>query len=140
MLHCILISVLIIQLGFSFKSLIFPLFIFTKEAELLYLQVCKYFLDAVEKKRYGWFWERPKSNGGNVCHYRHVLFAGYVLKLKALLKKGTEKISVEEGIENQVQFHELVLLKLPFSILIVHNRLFLAASVLRSISLIPHLQ
>ena len=31
-------------------------------------QVCKYFLDAVEKSQYGWFWECP--NGPN-CHYRY---------------------------------------------------------------------
>uniref|UniRef100_A0A1D1YX53 Zinc finger CCCH domain-containing protein 11 n=1 Tax=Anthurium amnicola TaxID=1678845 RepID=A0A1D1YX53_9ARAE len=63
--------------------------------------VCKYFLDAVEKKQYGWFWECP--NGGKDCHYRHALPPGYVLKsqMKALLEEESEKISVEEEIENQ---------------------------------------
>ncbi|XP_057512518.1 zinc finger CCCH domain-containing protein 11-like isoform X1 [Actinidia eriantha] len=63
--------------------------------------VCKYFLEAVEKKQYGWFWVCP--NGGKDCHYRHALPPGYVLKsqMKALLEEETEKIPVEEEIENQ---------------------------------------
>ncbi|WOK95522.1 Zinc finger CCCH domain-containing protein [Canna indica] len=63
--------------------------------------VCKYFLEAVEKKQYGWFWVCP--NGGNDCHYRHALPPGYVLKsqMKALLEEEAEKISIEEEIENQ---------------------------------------
>ncbi|KAK9169036.1 hypothetical protein Syun_001176 [Stephania yunnanensis] len=63
--------------------------------------VCKYFLDAVEKKQYGWFWACP--NGGKDCHYRHALPPGYVLKsqMKALLDEETEKITIEEEIENQ---------------------------------------
>lgn len=66
------------------------------------MQVCKYFLEAVEKKQYGWFWVCP--NGGKDCHYRHALPPGYVLKsqMKALLDEETEKISIEEEIENQV--------------------------------------
>lgn len=63
--------------------------------------VCKYFLDAVEKKQYGWFWDCP--NGGKNCHYRHALPPGYILKsqMKALLEEESEKISIEEEIENQ---------------------------------------
>ncbi|KAG6551266.1 hypothetical protein Mapa_007192 [Marchantia paleacea] len=63
--------------------------------------VCKHFLDAVEKKQYGWFWVCP--NGGKDCHYRHALPPGYVLKsqMKALLEEEGEKLSVEEEIENQ---------------------------------------
>ncbi|KAH8485274.1 hypothetical protein H0E87_026896 [Populus deltoides] len=63
--------------------------------------VCKYFLEAVEKKQYGWFWVCP--NGGRDCHYRHSLPPGYVLKsqMKALLDEEAEKISIEEEIENQ---------------------------------------
>lgn len=30
--------------------------------------VCKFFLEAIEKNQYGWFWECP--NGGAKCHYR----------------------------------------------------------------------
>ncbi|XP_042392795.1 zinc finger CCCH domain-containing protein 11-like isoform X1 [Zingiber officinale] len=63
--------------------------------------VCKFFLEAVEKKQYGWFWVCP--NGSKECQYRHALPPGYVLKsqMKALLEEETEKISVEEEIENQ---------------------------------------
>ncbi|XP_059463266.1 zinc finger CCCH domain-containing protein 11-like [Corylus avellana] len=63
--------------------------------------VCKYFLEAVEKKQYGWFWVCP--NGGKDCHYRHALPPGYILKsqMKALLEEEAEKIPIEEEIENQ---------------------------------------
>ncbi|ONM36620.1 Nucleic acid binding protein [Zea mays] len=63
--------------------------------------VCKYFLDAVEKKQYGWFWVCP--NGGKECHYRHALPPGYVLKsqMKALLEEESEKIAIEDEIEDQ---------------------------------------
>ncbi|KAL3581465.1 hypothetical protein D5086_015797 [Populus alba] len=63
--------------------------------------VCKYFLEAVEKKQYGWFWSCP--NGGKDCHYRHALPPGYVLKsqMKALLEEEADKIPIEEEIENQ---------------------------------------
>lgn len=39
---------------------------------------CKHFLDAVEKRLYGWFWVCP--GGGVDCKYRHALPPGYVLK------------------------------------------------------------
>lgn len=63
--------------------------------------VCKHFLDAVEKKQYGWFWACP--NGGKECHYRHALPPGYILKsqMKALLEEERDKIPIEEEIENQ---------------------------------------
>uniref|UniRef100_A0A2P2K2T9 C3H1-type domain-containing protein n=1 Tax=Rhizophora mucronata TaxID=61149 RepID=A0A2P2K2T9_RHIMU len=65
------------------------------------VKVCKYFLEAVEKKQYGWFWVCP--NGGKNCHYRHALPPGYILKsqMKALLEEESEKIPIEEEIENQ---------------------------------------
>lgn len=40
--------------------------------------VCKYFLDAIEQRKYGWFWECP--NGGDKCKYRHALPPGFVLR------------------------------------------------------------
>ncbi|KAH8950794.1 hypothetical protein BDL97_10G103200 [Sphagnum fallax] len=63
--------------------------------------VCKHFLEAVEKKQYGWFWVCP--NGGKDCHYRHALPPGYVLKsqMKALLEEEGEKMSIEEEIEQE---------------------------------------
>lgn len=68
----------------------------------MYVQVCKYFLEAVEKKQYGWFWVCP--NGGKDCHYRHALPPGYVLKsqMKALIEEEREKTPIEDEIENQV--------------------------------------
>lgn len=63
--------------------------------------VCKHFLDAVEKKQYGWFWSCP--NGGKECMYRHALPPGYVLKsqMKALLEEESNKLAIEDEIENQ---------------------------------------
>jgi hypothetical protein len=57
----------------------------------------------VEKKQYGWFWVCP--NGGKECHYRHALPPGYVLKsqMKALLEEESEKIAIEDEIEDQVK-------------------------------------
>lgn len=43
--------------------------------------VCKFFLDAIEKEQYGWFWICP--SGGDTCKYRHALPPGYVFKSKA---------------------------------------------------------
>ncbi|KAL2554472.1 Zinc finger CCCH domain-containing protein 21 [Forsythia ovata] len=63
--------------------------------------VCKYFLEAVEKKQYGWFWVCP--NGDKDCHYRHALPPGYILKsqMKALIEEEADKLPIEEEIENQ---------------------------------------
>ena len=66
--------------------------------------VCKYFLDAIEQKKYGWFWECP--NGGDKCKYRHALPPGYVLKAKAT-EDGAgggdddKKITLEEFLETE---------------------------------------
>lgn len=43
-------------------------------------KVCKYFIEAVENGKYGWFWTCP--NGGDKCMYRHSLPPGFVLKTK----------------------------------------------------------
>ncbi|XP_068246203.1 zinc finger CCCH domain-containing protein 15 [Palaemon carinicauda] len=61
--------------------------------------VCKYFLDAVENGKYGWFWDCP--NGGN-CIYRHALPPGFVLKKdRKKLEKSEEEISLEDLIERE---------------------------------------
>lgn len=62
--------------------------------------VCKYFLDAIENNKYGWFWVCP--GGGDSCMYRHALPVGFVLK-KDKKKEETEEeeISLEELIENE---------------------------------------
>ena len=39
-------------------------------------KVCKYFIEAIEDGKYGWFWVCP--NGGDKCMYKHALPAGYV--------------------------------------------------------------
>ncbi|ETV96290.1 hypothetical protein H310_10460 [Aphanomyces invadans] len=65
--------------------------------------VCKYFLDAIEKSQYGWFWTCP--NGGKACKYRHALPPGYVFQTKAerdaAKSKKVEEVSIEEIIEQQ---------------------------------------
>lgn len=38
-------------------------------------KVCKFFIEAVEIGKYGWFWSCP--NGGDKCMYRHSLPPGY---------------------------------------------------------------
>jgi hypothetical protein len=42
-------------------------------------KVCKFFIDAVENGKYGWFWTCP--NGGDKCMYKHSLPPGYVLPI-----------------------------------------------------------
>lgn len=60
--------------------------------------ICKYFLDAVEKKLYGWFWECPN---GEKCIYRHALPSGYVLKRDQKKEDKKDLISLEELIESE---------------------------------------
>jgi len=38
-------------------------------------KVCKFFIEAVENGKYGWFWTCP--NGGDKCMYKHSLPPGY---------------------------------------------------------------
>ncbi|KAI0707272.1 hypothetical protein C8Q76DRAFT_748544 [Earliella scabrosa] len=67
--------------------------------------VCKYFIQAIETEKYGWFWECP--NGEN-CHYRHALPPGFVLKSQKKAIEDAEKanaISLEEFLE--VERHKL---------------------------------
>jgi hypothetical protein len=61
--------------------------------------ICKFFLDAVEKNLYGWFWVCP--NGGDQCKYRHSLPQGYVLKKNVTVEEDDEEeeMSLEEKIE-----------------------------------------
>lgn len=57
--------------------------------------VCKFFLDAIKKKVYGWKWECPN---GDECHYRHCLPKDYVIK--SLQGNMQEEMTFEE-------FHDL---------------------------------
>ncbi|KAL6046158.1 Translation machinery-associated protein 46 [Balamuthia mandrillaris] len=58
--------------------------------------VCKYFLDAIESRKYGWFWECPN---GKDCKYRHALPPGFVFEPK-------KKKNVEEDEENKVALED----------------------------------
>ncbi|MED6238222.1 hypothetical protein ATANTOWER_013187 [Ataeniobius toweri] len=61
--------------------------------------VCKYFLEAIENNKYGWFWVCPA--GGDVCMYRHALPPGFVLKKDKKKEEKEDEISLEELIENE---------------------------------------
>lgn len=68
--------------------------------------VCKFFLDAIEKEVYGWFWKCPN---GESCKYRHALPPGYVYKSKkqreleaaAKAAEADGGVSMEELIEEE---------------------------------------
>ncbi|ERF68950.1 hypothetical protein EPUS_08184 [Endocarpon pusillum Z07020] len=70
-------------------------------------KVCKYFIQAVEEGKYGWFWTCP--NGGDKCMYRHSLPPGFVLKTreqrlaeKALMEKSPLKtLTLEDFLESE---------------------------------------
>ncbi|KAJ2882155.1 Translation machinery-associated protein 46, partial [Coemansia aciculifera] len=61
--------------------------------------VCKYFLEAIESRKYGWFWECP--NGGDKCKYKHALPPGFVLKKDKKKDTETTEISLEEFLETE---------------------------------------
>ncbi|XP_077470011.1 zinc finger CCCH domain-containing protein 15 [Stigmatopora argus] len=61
--------------------------------------VCKFFLDAIENNKYGWFWVCPA--GGPDCMYRHALPPGFVLKKDKKKEEKDSEISMEELIENE---------------------------------------
>lgn len=66
-------------------------------------KVCKFFIEAVENGKYGWFWTCP--NGGNECKYKHSLPPGFILKtkeqkkLERLAADSAPKITLEEFLE-----------------------------------------
>ncbi|EDW09909.1 zinc finger CCCH domain-containing protein 15 homolog [Drosophila mojavensis] len=60
--------------------------------------ICKYFLEAVEKSKYGWFWECPN---GEKCIYRHALPPGYVLKRDKKKEEKQTEISLVDLIEKE---------------------------------------
>ncbi|OAX41494.1 hypothetical protein K503DRAFT_836318 [Rhizopogon vinicolor AM-OR11-026] len=68
--------------------------------------VCRFFIEAIETQKFGWFWECP--NGGEKCQYRHALPPGFVLKSQRKAAEEAAKanvISLEEFLE--VQRHKL---------------------------------
>ncbi|KAK0080159.1 hypothetical protein PV325_000364 [Microctonus aethiopoides] len=60
--------------------------------------ICKHFLEAVERSKYGWFWECPS---GQKCIYRHALPAGFVLKKDKKKDDKKDEISLEDLIERE---------------------------------------
>ncbi|KAI9841313.1 MAG: hypothetical protein M1838_003621 [Thelocarpon superellum] len=56
-------------------------------------KVCKFFIEAVENGKYGWFWQCP--NGGDKCMYRHNLPPGFVLKTKE--QRAAEKAMMDKS-------------------------------------------
>ncbi|KAJ2750163.1 Translation machinery-associated protein 46, partial [Coemansia nantahalensis] len=60
--------------------------------------VCKFFLEAIEAGKYGWFWECP--NAGDKCKYKHALPPGFVLKKERAVEDKVE-ISLEEFLETE---------------------------------------
>lgn len=72
-------------------------------------KVCKFFIQAVEDGKYGWFWVCPNSDPKNKveCKYRHSLPPGFVLKtkeqrrLEKLAIENQPKITLEEFIETE---------------------------------------
>ncbi|KAG6894027.1 hypothetical protein C0992_007755 [Termitomyces sp. T32_za158] len=67
--------------------------------------VCKYFIQAIEGMKFGWFWECPN---GDACQYRHALPPGFVLRSqkKAMDEAAkSNEISLEEFLE--VERHKL---------------------------------
>jgi len=61
--------------------------------------ICKFFLDALENNKYGWFWECP--NGALKCHYRHALPPGFVLKKDKKKEDKSDEISIEDLVEKE---------------------------------------
>jgi len=60
--------------------------------------ICKHFLEAVEKSKYGWFWSCPSGAG---CIYRHALPPGFVLKKDKKKDDKKSEISLEDLIEKE---------------------------------------
>ena len=65
--------------------------------------ICKHFLDAVETRKYGWFWACP---GGDGCKYKHKLPKDYVFKSDlvammraAALNKKSDQDELREELE-----------------------------------------
>ncbi|EPS40400.1 hypothetical protein H072_5797 [Dactylellina haptotyla CBS 200.50] len=55
--------------------------------------VCRYFIQAIEEGKYGWFWTCP--GGGDQCKYRHVLPPGFVVKTSA--QRAAEREELEKN-------------------------------------------
>ncbi|WEW56941.1 Translation machinery-associated protein 46 [Emydomyces testavorans] len=67
-------------------------------------KVCKFFIEAVENQKYGWFWTCP--NGGDKCMYKHSLPPGFVLKTKE--QKAAEKALMDKSPLNTLTLEEFL--------------------------------
>ncbi|KAK7031172.1 Translation machinery-associated protein 46 [Paramarasmius palmivorus] len=77
----------------------------TTDASTILQIVCKYFIEAIENQKFGWFWECPNGDG---CQYRHALPPGFVLKSQKKAADEAAKaniISLEDFLE--VERHKL---------------------------------
>lgn len=63
--------------------------------------VCKYFIEAIEDRKYGWFWNCP--NGNNDCKYRHALPEGYVLRKRETEEERREREEQEKANEITIE-------------------------------------
>ena len=63
--------------------------------------VCRYFLEAVQRKIYGWKWECPN---GDDCQYKHCLPKGYIMLTKE--DKLQEEMTIEEYMDLEEQIDE----------------------------------
>ncbi|KAJ5209826.1 hypothetical protein N7449_004205 [Penicillium cf. viridicatum] len=63
-------------------------------------KVCKFFIEAVENQKYGWFWTCP--NGGNKCMYKHSLPPGFILKTR-------EQRAAEKALKDKSPLNTLTL-------------------------------
>lgn len=71
--------------------------------------VCKFFIEAVENSKYGWFWQCPN---GESCKYRHSLPEGFVLKTKEQ-KLAEKRAAADQPKITLDDFIETERLKLP---------------------------
>ncbi|TKX19798.1 translation machinery-associated protein 46 [Elsinoe australis] len=67
-------------------------------------KVCKFFIEAVENGKYGWFWTCP--NGGDKCMYKHSLPPGFVLKTKE--RRAAEKALMDKSPLNTLTLEDFL--------------------------------
>lgn len=89
---------------------------------IVFIQVCKYFLDAIENNKYGWFWVCP--GGGDNCMYRHALPPGFVLKKDKKKEEKQDEISLEDLIEKEVKLSDRYLLVVVVFITLERHKKF----------------
>ncbi|KAI9094600.1 hypothetical protein DFS34DRAFT_566546, partial [Phlyctochytrium arcticum] len=65
--------------------------------------VCKFFLEAIDLRKYGWFWECPN---GKSCKYRHALPPGFILKKKETHAERTAREEMEK--ENEISIEDFL--------------------------------